>query len=150
MSNDEFLYYRERCIRKWRAIIENMNIQNERCVSYLCMYADYRSHKLNESIINSMDNIAEKITTDLVEHIDKIISQVGRIKLKDKSGYYNIVTNSIEYELENGEFIVSEKLHSSNNRYIIKDIELISMFPSEFQNIISPAISRINKFKRID
>ena len=128
---------RDRSVRRWKPIIENMGMSHDIVILYMCLFAEYRSIQINDeaakiansspTLQNSIDLVQSDLPNDLKDMVQKLSENVGRIKLKDQSAYYNVIKNTIEYELENGEFVTSQKLSSGNYNNHIAEIEILSI-----------------------
>lgn len=107
---------KDKALRKWMPIFENIGISNKKLLEIFCIYAENYTFKNPNS-------------TDLQERISDLIWKLKSAKkLKVVCTRYNPLSGKLEYELENG-IIVDED--NKFNKELDQE-ELVSFFGVDF------------------
>lgn len=136
-------------LKRWRPIIEKMDICNKTSIKYLCMFAQYRSDQIqldNQTVTNLGETT---LPTEIKEMANKLSEKLGRVKVKGENLYYNVIKNTLEYQLENNDFIVVQKANNEDYNNNLTNLEILSVFPTEFVNTVNPSFCRDSKLKKI-
>lgn len=134
---------------KWEPVLiqffKGINVSKE-TMSYICLYTEVIHMYIEAPIIaNPYCTPTRKIDLSLVitDLRDSYIGQKSK-KSKVVGKVYNYVTRSMEYELEDGNFI-----KINDNITPIETPTPFEIFPMEFQKIINLAEYRNNKIDEI-
>ena len=107
---------KDKIIKKWGSVVNNIGIQNQKLVEIFCLYAENHVIKYPYS-------------EDLPEKINNLIWKLKSTeKLEVVCTRYNPLTGKLEYELENG-IIVDED--NKFNKELSQE-ELVSIFGVDF------------------
>jgi len=102
---------KDRAVRKWSPILNNLGFTNKKIVHILSIYCEKRSD-----------------SQDLASELKKLYHSISRKRIEVVKTYYNTFLGKMQYELSNGAIIDEDNQFESD----LSQEELIELFGVDF------------------
>lgn len=133
---------------KWYGFISdrvpNMNKKKMSNYQYLCVFVEFYQRWIDTLSKTEKKNVPN-ITT-ILENLNKNITNQNQSRSKVVNEWFNYETGTFEYELEDGNLIISDKKSSGN--FLAPDL-VDTTFSSIYHRIVNPDLFREEQINKI-
>jgi hypothetical protein len=129
---------KDRAIRKWFPVLNNVGFQNKKIVEILSIYCEKRAN-----VIDSTSDA--KDLSDLASELKKLYESISRKRIEVVKTYYNPFLSKMQYELSNGLIIDEDNKFERD----LTQEELIELFGVDFVRELDVEEFRENRLKNL-
>lgn len=129
---------KDRAIRKWFPVLNNVGFQNKKIVEILSIYCEKRANVIDWTL-------GAKDLSDLASELKKLYESISRKRIEVVKTYYNPFLSKMQYELSNG-LIIDEDNQFERD---LTQEELIELFGVDFVRELDVEEFRENRLKNL-
>jgi hypothetical protein len=138
----------KKSLYKWYGFIServpNMNKKKMSNYQYLCVFVEFYQRWIDTLSRAEKKNVRQ--VTTILENLNKNISNQNQSRSKVVNEWFNYETGTFEYELEDGNLILSDKKSSGN--FLAPDL-VDTIFSSIYHRIVNPDLFREEQINKI-